>query len=146
MLQNITDYDTSLETFSRPLMALVEYTLDEMGRMTVQNDTAAWYKYTDMTPQAEALFRFIEQTIDTELAEELAFLANYDHMKKAVQEIVDMPDRQIDLFIRFCLQNHGRLSARKRTSHFEFLSDEEVTRMEKAIQSAYGHEEGKEHQ
>ena len=102
------------------------------------------YKYTDMTPQTEALFRFIEQTIDTELAEELAFLANYDHTKKAVQEIVDMPDRQIDLFIRFCLQNHGRLSARKRASHFEFLSDVEVTRIEKAIQSAYGHEAGKE--
>ena len=144
MLQNMTDYDLSLEAFSRPLMALVEYALDEMGRMTVQNDTTAWYKYTDMTPQTEALFRFIEQTIDKELAEELAFLANYDNTKKALQEIVDMPDRQIDLFIRFCLQNHGRLSVRKRASHFEFLSDVEVTRMEQAIQSAYGHEEGKE--
>jgi hypothetical protein len=49
-----------------------------------------------------------------------------------------MPDRKIDLFIQACLQNNGRLSARKRTSHFEFLSDEEVTRMEEAIRSAYG--------
>ena len=136
MLQNMANYDASLEAFSKPLMALVEYSLDEMGRMTVQNDAATWYKYTDMTPQAEALFRFIEQTIDTELAEELAFLANYDQTKQAIQEVVDMPDRQIDLFIRFCLQNNGRLSARKRTSHFEFLSDAEVTRMEVAIRSA----------
>ena len=120
-------------------MALVEYSLDEMGRMTVDNDTAALYKYTDMTPQAEALFRFIELTIDTELAEELAFLANYDHTKQAIQAVVDMPDRQIDLFIRFCLQNNGRLSARKRTSHFEFLSDREVTHIEEAVRSAYGH-------
>ncbi len=91
-----------------------------------------------MTPQAEALFRFIEQTIDTVLADELAFIANYDKTKKAIQEIVDMPDRQIDLFIRFCLQNNGRLSARKRASHFELLSDEEIARMEQAIQSTYG--------
>jgi hypothetical protein len=91
-----------------------------------------------MTPQAEALFRFIEQTIDTELEGELAFIANYDKTQKVVQEIVDMPDRQIDLFIRFCLQNNGRLSARKRTSHFGFLSDEEIVRMEQAVQSAYG--------
>ncbi|MDZ7583099.1 MAG: Fic family protein [Deltaproteobacteria bacterium] len=138
MLKNPTDYGASLETFSRPLMPLVEYTLDEDGRMTVHNETAIWYRYIDMTPQAEALFRFIEQTIDTELAGELAFIANYDQTKKAVQAIVDMPDRQIDLFIRYCLQNNGRLSAKKRTSHFEFLSDEEITRMEQAVQTAYG--------
>ena len=53
------------------------------------------------------------------------------------QEIVDMPDRQIDLFIRFCLQNNGRLSARKRASHFDFLSDEEIASLEQAVLSAY---------
>jgi hypothetical protein len=137
-LKDLADYDASLEAFSRPLMALVEYSLDEEGRMTVENDTAQWYRYIDMTPQAEALFRFIERTIDAELVEELAFLANYDRTKKAIQEIVDMPDLQIDLFIRVCLQNSGRLSARKRASHFDFLSDEEVACMEQAVQSAYG--------
>ena len=138
MLKNASDYDASLEAFSRPLMALVEFSLDEEGRMTVQNDTARWYQYIDMTLQAEAMLRFIEQTVDIELVEELDFLANYDKTKKAIQEIVDMPDRQIDLFIRFCLQNNGRLSARKRASHFDFLSDAEVVRMQQAIQSAYG--------
>ncbi len=137
MLKNLADYDGSLESFSRPLMTLVEYTMDDEGRMTVQNDTAHWYRFIDMTAQAEALFRFVEQTIDTELVEELAFLANYDQTKKAIQEIVDMPDRKIDLFIQACLQNNGRLSARKRASLFECLSDEEVTRMEKSIRSAY---------
>jgi hypothetical protein len=92
----------------------------------------------DITPQVESLFRFIERTIDGELVEELAFLANYDRTKTAIQEIVDMPDRQIDLFIRVCLQNNGRLSARKRASSFDFLSAEEIARMEQAIQSAYG--------
>jgi Fic family protein len=138
MLKNSAKYDASLEAFSRPLMLLVEYTLDEDGRMTVHNETAVWYRYMDMTSQAESLFRFIDQTIDTELASELAFIANYDKTKKSVREIVDMPDRQIDLFIRFCLQNNGRLSARKRASHFDFLSDEEIACMEQAVQSAYG--------
>jgi hypothetical protein len=138
MLKELAGYDASLEAFSRPLMALVEYALDEEGRMTVGNDTARWYRYIDMTPQAEALFRFIERTIDAELVEELAFLANYDRTKQAIQEIVDMPDRQIDLFIRICLRNNGRLSARKRASSFGFLSEDEVARMERAVQSAYG--------
>jgi hypothetical protein len=138
MLKNPADYDASLEEFSRQLMPLVEYSLDEDGHMTVHNDTAIWYRYIDMTPQAEALFRFIDKTIDTELASELAFLANYDKTKKAIQEIVDMPDRQIDLFIRFCLQNNGRLSSRKRASYFDYLSDEEIANMEQSVQSAYG--------
>jgi len=138
MLKNPADYFASLEAFSRQLMPLVEYSLDEDGRMTVHNDTVIWYRFIDMTPQAEALFRFIDQTIDTELAGELAFLANYEKTKKAIQEIVDMPDRQIDLFIRFCLQNNGRLSAQKHTSHFDFLLNEEVDQMEKAVQSTYG--------
>ncbi len=138
MLKNLADYDWSLELFSRPLMTLVEYSLDDQGRMIVQNETARWYRFIDMTPQAEALFRFVEQTIDTELVEELEFLANYDQTKRAIQEIVDMPDRKIDLFIQACLQNNGRLSARRRANHFDFLSDKEVAHMEDAIRSAYG--------
>ena len=137
MLKNPADYDASLEAFSRPLMPLIEYSLDENGRMTVENDTARWYAYIDLTPQAEALFRFIEHTIDTELVEELSFLAKYEGTKRAVQDIVDMPDRKIDLIIRFCLQNSGRLSARKR-AQFDFLSDAEVAGIERAVQTACG--------
>ncbi len=90
-----------------------------------------------MTAQAEALFKFIDQTIEIELTRELAFLANYDEAKKAVQEIVDMPDRKIDLFIRLCLQNNGILSAQKRTNHFDFLSAEEIESMERVVLAAY---------
>ena len=118
-------------------MPLVEYDLDESGEMTVQNDTAIWYRFIEMTAQAEALFAFIEKTIDTELVEELTFLVSYDRCRLALREIVDMPDRQIDLFIRFCLQNDGQLSSRKRASHFQFLTDDEVTQMEQALRAAY---------
>ncbi|TET32853.1 MAG: Fic family protein [Planctomycetota bacterium] len=138
MLKDRAGYDSSLEAFSRPLMPLVDYLLDEEGQMTVQNDTVIWYRYIDLTPQAESLFEFIERTIDTELVEELAFLANYDKTKEAIQQIVDMPDRQIDLFIRFCLQNNGQLSKRKRSTHFDFLTEKEISRMEQAVQSSYG--------
>ena len=140
MLKNPSDYDASLEAFSRPLMPLVEYSLDENGRMTVENETLRWYAFIDMTTQAETLYKFIEHTIDTELVEELSFLAKYDETKSAIQDIVDMPDRKIDMFIRFCLQNNGRLSARKRSSQFDALTDEEVAAMEKTIQAAYGNE------
>jgi Fic family protein len=137
MLNNLAEYDASLEAFSRPLLALVDYSLDKQGRMTVHDDTAAWYRYIDLTAQAEALFRFIERTIETELVNELTFLANYDNAKEAIQEIVDMPDRQVDLFIMCCHQNNSRLSSNKRSALFDFLSDDEVARMEQAMQTAF---------
>jgi hypothetical protein len=69
MLKDLAAYDASLEAFSRPLMALVEYDLDGDGQMSVRNDTARWYRYIDMTPQAESLFRLIEKTNDTAVLE-----------------------------------------------------------------------------
>jgi hypothetical protein len=137
MLKNPLDYDASLEAFSRPLLPLVEYTLDEAGRMTVHNETVTWYRFIDMTPQVEALFAFIEKTIDAELTEELNFLISYDRAKAAIQDIVDMPDRQIDLFIRLCLQNNGHISAGKRKSQFAMLTDDEISRLERVVNSAY---------
>ena len=57
-----------------------------------------------------------------ELVEELAFLVNYDRTKKSIQEIVDMPDRQIDL-------NHIPLSvAPRRQICFDSVVAAEQTR------------------
>lgn len=137
MLKNPADYDASLEAFSRPLLQLVEYRLDELGQMTVKNETTCWYQYMDMTAQAEALYDFVSNTIEEELIEELSFLSNYDSTKKAIQDIIDMPDRLIDLFIQLCLQNNGSLSTRKRSTHFEFLTDTELATMELAVRDGY---------
>ena len=48
-----------------------------------------------------------------------------------------MPDRLIDLFIQLCLQNNGRLSTRKRESHFGLLTDSELAKMEDAVRVGY---------
>ena len=137
MLKNPVEYEASLEAFSRPLMGLIDYHLDEMGQMTVENDTACWYKYIDMTPQAEAMYEFVSKTIEEELVEELSFLVNYDKTKKAIQNIIDMPDRLIDLFIQLCLQNNGKLSERKYSSHFDFLTEKELVPLEQAVKNGY---------
>jgi hypothetical protein len=137
MLKNPALYDHSLEAFSSPLMRLVEYDLDDLGRMTVPGETGRWYRCIDMTAQAEALYEFVKLTIEHELVEELDFLASYDKTRQAIQEIVDMPDRLIDLFIQLCLNNNGRLSARKRESHFGFLTDDELAGMEAAVRAGY---------
>ncbi|MCD4701732.1 MAG: Fic family protein [Candidatus Aegiribacteria sp.] len=137
MLKNPVEYNASLESLSNPLLPLIDYQLDNEGRMTVTNETGVWYRYIDLTLQTEALFAFIENTIHTELVEELTFLTNHDNARNALCRIVDMPDRLISLFIKLCVQNNGYLSRNKRLSHFSSLSDREVMRMEQAIRNVY---------
>lgn len=137
MLKNPRLYASSLEAYSAPLLQLIDYELDEDGLMTVSGDTRILYAYIDMTAQAEALYDFILKTVEEELREELDFLVSYDRVKTAIQDIVDMPDQKINLFIRLCLQNHGHLSAKKREAVFSFLNDDEINRMEQAVIEGY---------
>jgi len=137
MLHDKEAYDAALENFSVLLLPLVQYELNHEGRMTVENETALRYRYIDMTTQTEALFLFVERVIETDLVQELDFLRNYDTAKSALQAIVDMPDRLIDLFIRLCVQNKGVLSTAKRTNHFSMLTDHEVTQMQQAIKESH---------
>ena len=120
----------------KPLMELIEYSIDAQGGMTVNNETRDYYRYMDLTVQVQLLFEFILETINVELPKELNYLANYDEAKSEIQNIVDMPDNKIDLFIRVCLQNQGKLSNSKK-NHFSMLTDEEVDRMEKVVRDKY---------
>lgn len=71
MLNDLSAYNASLEAFSQRLMPLVDYTIDAEGCAKVVNDTKRLYQFMDLTAQAEALFGFVESTIDTELVTEI---------------------------------------------------------------------------
>ena len=134
MLKNIDKYDETLEYFSRKLMQHVEYTLDKNGEMTISNETVQFYCYQDMTVQAEALFWFIKNTIDDELNTELEYLNVFDQCRTRIREIVDMPDRMLDLFIQLCLQNHGTL-AKNKYKQFPLLSQCEINKLSSIVKS-----------
>ena len=133
MLKNMAKYDGTLEYFSRELMQHVEYTLDDNGEMTVTNETAQFYQYQDMTFQAEGLFEFIRDTIEDELNTELEYLSIFDQARNKMREVVDMPDRKLDLFIRVCLQNHGKISKTKMTQ-FSMLTSDEINKLLSIVQ------------
>ena len=138
MLHRPRDYDASLEVFSKPLLALVEHELDSHGKMTVLNDTRDFYRYVDCTFIAETLFGFVEETIEKELPEELLFLQQYDHARRLMREVVDLPNRRADLFVRLCLQNQGILSKAKRQSpEYAALTDQEIAGLERAVAEAF---------
>jgi len=139
LLNRPADYDASLEVFSRPLKERSEYDLDDQARMTVLNATRDHFRYIDFTNIAEALYRFIEETIEKELPAELRFLQHSDVARATLRDVVDMPEPAANLFLRLCLQNNGRLSKNKRKlDAFAKLTPVEITALEDAIRDAYG--------
>ena len=66
-------------------------------------------------------------------------MSNYEKAKSCMQEVIDMPDRMIDLFMRMCRENGGRLSQNKRKSMFTKLTDEEVSKLEECINNVFGY-------
>ncbi len=138
MLHRPQDYDASLESFSKSLLPLVEYKLDGHGRMTVLNDTRDFYRYVDGTTLTEILFSFVEETIEKELPAEILFLQQYDTARKLMREVVDLPNRHADLFVRLCLQNQGTLSKGKRQlPEYAVLSNDEIAELESAVAQAF---------
>lgn len=137
MLRKMAEYHRTLERFSRPLMALVEYDLDSKGALTARGDTAPRYRYPDLTGVAEDLFEFLREAIEVDLVQELAYLPRNDAARRSMREVVDLPGRLQATFLQVCLQNGGRLSKRKREDLFGMLTDDEVARLEACVREAF---------
>lgn len=135
MLRNRRQYDAELEKFSAYIQPFIEYSMSREGRMTVENETAHLYRFWDATAFAEYLYECVAETIQTDLKEEIGFLNVFDAALEAVAETVEMPDRKASLLVRFIMQNHGKLSNTKREK-FPELTEEEISLIEKAVQSA----------
>ncbi|MFV8751075.1 Fic family protein [Nannocystaceae bacterium ST9] len=141
ILADLRRYDAVLEDFSRRVLPRIEHRLDADGRLTIVGDPDDFYRYPDLTVQCEATFDWLDQAIERDLLHELDFLRRHDEVRRAMQRIVDMPDRRQKLLIVLCLQNHGRLAKRKR-EQFPELSDEILARLEAIVQAGFADYEG----
>jgi hypothetical protein len=133
MLTSPRDYDAALESVSRPRLELIQYLPRTDGSMEVRNDTRDLYRCWDATTVCEYLFGAVERTIEQDLVSELNYLVGYDQAKREMRDVVDMPDRKADLFIRLVAENHGELSVTKRNSHFSELKNAEIERLEEIV-------------
>lgn len=138
MLNNIKAYDQILEAYSKPLMQRIKYSMSEEGEVTVTNaeEVQGYYRYPDLTPQATYLAETIHATLKEDMPDELLFLLRYDEAKKEIQNIVDMPDRDINMMLIFLHQNKGVFPKRRR-EQFPKLTDEEIASMQQAYRLVY---------
>ncbi len=138
MVNNLKLYDDVLEAYSKPIMQIIKYTKDKEQKLIVLNasEVEGYYRFPDLTAQTEYLSAVIETVISQDLPNELNFLQNYDEAKVLMKQRVDMPDKLIDLFIRFTHQNNGIFPKRRRNT-FQMLKDEEIEALQSIFQDVF---------
>ena len=119
MLKDRGSYERVLERYSSSILPFIDWAMDIHQRMTVKNNTAWLYRYVDVTPFAEYLYKCVAETIRTDLKSEMSFLVSFDAAMARVADIVDIPNQRASLLIRLIRQNNGSLSARKRKEFAE---------------------------
>jgi hypothetical protein len=137
ILDRIDDYRRTLETYSERLLPLIKWESTDKGNVHVLNETVDYYRFFDATPHAEFLYECVARTIDVDLPAETKYLQGYDTFKRQVTDIIDMPDRTLDLLFRFLRQNKGALSNRAREKEFAALTDDEVAKIEASYNGAF---------
>jgi hypothetical protein len=138
MVNNLKLYDDALEAYSKPIMQIIKYTKDKKQKLAVLNasEVEGYYRFPDLTAQTEYLCTVIETAISQDLPNELNFLQNYDEAKELMKQRVDMPDKLIDLFIRFTHQNNGIFPKRRRNT-FHMLKDDEIEALQSIFQDVF---------
>jgi Fic family protein len=131
ILNNLREYDTTLEKYSKPLMQRIRYEKKDDGELSIMNadEVEGYFRYPDLTDQCIYLIQTIHATLEQDMPDELQFIQRYDEVKKAFQDIIDMPDKNINLMITFLHQNKGIFPKRRR-DQFASLTDEEIIRMQ----------------
>lgn len=136
ILANLDRYKEALESFSR---AVNELTIFDPAAPTIPatGNDAVYFRYFDATEQASFLYEALERTVEHDLDEEISYLLGFDRARRALSEIADWPAHSVELFVRVVRQNDNRLSATKRKSHFDWMTDDEVTRFEVIVARAF---------
>ncbi len=133
ILDHIEDYRQVLESYSHPLLDLIEWETTSDHNVKVLNETIDFYRYFDATKQAEFLYDCVSDTLNRIIPEEVNYLLKYDEFKVFIDENFEMPDKLLATLVRFLEQNEGLLSKRALNKEFSALTKNEV----KAIQEQY---------
>jgi Fic family protein len=134
ILNHIDDYRIVLESYSHPLLDFIKWKPTKNHNVEVLNETIDFYRYFDATKQAEFLFDCVNDTIENVIPNEVDYLQKYDEMKSYLDNIFEMPDKEVALLIRFLEQNNGKLSNRAIEKEFAELTGDEIIDIENHFQ------------
>lgn len=130
ILDHIDDYRKVLESYSHPLLDFIEWETTDDRNIAVLNETIDYYRYFDVTQQAEFLFDCVQDTIENIIPSEVSYLNKFDELKRYLDNKYEMPDGLVTLLVRFLEQNNGSFSNRAKNKEFEVLTEDEIADIE----------------
>lgn len=134
ILLNNAKYDRVLEKLSKPVMALIDYDLDEKDHsITINNDINFMYQYPDLTDHVVFLYEMMKTSISQDLMQEVIYIVKYDAVKKEIEKRYDIPNKELNLLIALVLQNNGTLSIRKRKRFYGWIAEAGLKELERVI-------------
>jgi hypothetical protein len=137
ILERLDEYRRVLENYSMPRLDLIEWKSTKDYNVEVVNETIDLYSYFDATKQVEFLYNCVQETIEKTIPEEINYLEKYDLMKEYLDNYFEMPDKTVDLLIRFLEQGEGKLSERAKSGEFQVLTEAETQAIEKKYQEVF---------
>jgi hypothetical protein len=137
ILTHIQDYAKSLESYSHPILNVIDWKPSENNNVEILNDTIDYYRYFDATAQAEFLFYCVNDTLVNIIPNEVEYLKKYDAFKQFLDHRYEMPDNMISLLVGFLEQGNGTLSVRARKKEFSALTQKEVEEIETTFKEIF---------
>ncbi|PTN10060.1 Fic family protein [Mangrovibacterium marinum] len=137
ILDKIDEYRQVLESYSHPVLDLIDWEATPDNNVRVLNDTIDYYRYFDCTRQAEFLFECALDTVNRIIPEEVDYILKYDEFKRYIDDQFEMPDKLVATLVRFLEQGRGTLLKRARTKEFVELTDEEVVEIERIFNEIF---------
>lgn len=132
--QKEADYKAALEAWSAPTRDYwdVTYIDEDQLEFSFQGHPAL-YRYWDATQCLSFMADTVEQAIEQHLKQETEYLGCFDAIYKRIDHTFDVANADLSKLVMFCMDQHGKLSA-KRRKQYQYKVPEEVF---DALEQAY---------
>lgn len=115
ILKHVKQYDTVLESISKPIMALLDYALIEKDNsITINNSLLNMYRYPDFTDHVIFLYEMMDSALNVDLLDEIIFILKFDNIKKNINDKLDLVNKELDLLVKLLLQGDGLITKKIR--------------------------------
>ena len=132
-----THFSQSAPVFHGELVPEAGFIVGYAALIDRLNHIYQYRKVFDATRQAEFLYDCVKDTLDNIIPEEIVYLTRYDEFKRYLDDEFEMPDKTVDLLVRFLEQNNGHLSQRAREKEFVKLSITEIQTIEERFKEIF---------
>ncbi|UJS24283.1 Fic family protein [Thiothrix winogradskyi] len=136
IMQNIPAYHEVLTGFSQPITRLWDYRRAEIEPYILKAADSRSYRFFNADREVAFLHQMLQQAIEVEMPQEMAWLDGYDQATTALEQRFDLPKKDIAALVRMAWGNGGDLSKHRR-KQYAHLPDSVLDEVETVVRQAF---------